>query len=70
VKLFSLDDSSPNGENHFKPAEGKGKPSLYNPKHNMINAKISSQDNSVNGVLKENTSFGIDGHVRQVTLDR
>jgi hypothetical protein len=36
----------------------------------MINVKISSPYNSVNGVLRENTSLGSDGHVRQVTLDR
>ncbi len=61
--------SSPNGVNHLNPAEGKGKPPLYIPKHNMINVKISSPDNGVNGVLRENTSLGRDGHVRQVTLD-
>ena len=36
----------------------------------MINVKISSRNNSVNGALIENTSLGRDGHVRQVTLDR
>ncbi len=36
----------------------------------MINVNNSSPNNSVNGVLRENTSLGRDGHVRQVTLDR
>jgi len=65
-----LTGSSPNGVNHFNPAEGKGKPPLYIPKHNMINVKISNPDNGVKGVLRENTSLGRDGHARQVILDR
>lgn len=36
----------------------------------MINVNISSQDNSVKGVLRENNSLGRGGHVRQVILDR
>ena len=59
-----------NGVNHLNPTEGKGKPPLYIPKHTMINVKISSRDNDVNGVLRENTSLGRDGHEGQVTLDR
>ena len=36
----------------------------------MINVKIPSRSNSVNGVLRENMSLGRDGHEGQVTLDR
>ena len=36
----------------------------------MINVKISSQNNSVKGVFRENTSLGRDGLKGQVTLDR
>ena len=35
----------------------------------MMNVKISSRQNSVNGVLKKNASLGRDGHEGQVTLN-
>src|SRR5258708_2184738 len=36
----------------------------------MINVKISSRNNSVKGIPRENASLGRDGHDGQVTLDR
>ncbi len=70
MKPLALIGNSPNGVNHFNPAEGKGKPPLYVPKQAMINVNFSRQNNSVKGVFRENTSLGRDGHEGQVTLDR
>ena len=57
-----------NGVSHFNPAKGKGKPLLYNPVHTMINIKIFSRDNSVDEVLRGNTSLGRDDHEGQIIL--